>query len=140
MPKKRLFVVLLALWVAGTLVLATGLGSSVRTQQVLLPLLSDLGLDEVWALRAHKALRKLGHVVAYAGFGLLLCWALEGIRRRAVWVIGVAAGLAVLDETIQAFFASRGASGLDVLLDLSAVALVMYWAERRRRRTVGPTP
>lgn len=134
MPTKRLLVVLLSLWVAGTLVLATGLGSSVRTQEVLLPLLRDLGLDEVWALRAHKVLRKLGHVVAYAGFGLLLWWALAGIRRRAVWVVGVAAGLAVLDETVQAFFASRGASGLDVLLDLSAVALAVFWAERRSAR------
>lgn len=139
MPRQRLLLLLLLGWALGTLALATGLGSSVRTQQLLLPWLRDLGLDELWALRVHKGLRKLGHVAAYAGFAALLAWALAGVRHRAAWVLLAAAVLAVADETVQSFFSSRGASGLDVLLDLLAVGAVLA-VLRRRERAPAPRP
>lgn len=129
----RLRRLLVLLWVAGTLALAGHLGSSERTQSLLLPLLLGLGMDVTSAQRTHKVLRKCGHVLAYAGFALLVWWALEGTRARAGVTLLAVLALAVVDESAQAFFTDRGASGWDVLLDLLAGAAAVAWAERRAR-------
>lgn len=136
----RLRRLLVLLWVGGTLALAGHWGSSERTQALAVPVLMGIGLDELWSRRLHKVLRKGGHVLAYAGFALLVWWALEGTRHRARTAILLVGVLAVLDETAQAFFTDRGASPLDVLLDVGAGALAVAWVERRaRRRGRAPT-
>lgn len=138
MRARRLLVLL---WVAATLALATRLGSSARTQAVVLPLLQDLGIDDLWALRIHKGLRKLGHVLAYSGFAVLVWWALAGTRARAAKAVGIVLALAVGDEVFQSFSAGRGASVLDVLLDGAAGGLAVLWMDRRaRRRRAAPLP
>ena len=138
MRARRLLVLL---WVAGTLAFATHLGSSERTQELLLPALEDLGLDRLWALRVHKGLRKLGHVLGYAGFGMLVWWALAGTHARATKAFLVVVGLAIVDEIFQWFSAGRGASVLDVILDVAAGGLAILWLDRRaRRREALPVP
>jgi VanZ family protein len=126
--------ILVLLWVAGTLAFATHLGSSERTQGLVLPILEDFGLDRLWALRVHKGLRKLGHVLGYAGFGMLVWWALAGTGRRATKAFLVVVALATIDEIFQSFSAGRGASVLDVVLDVAAGGLAVLWLDRRARR------
>lgn len=126
--------VLLPAWVLGVVVLAGPLGSSARTEALVVPWLEGQGVDPLWAHRAHKALRKAGHVLAYAAFAAGLWWALPAARRRAWWAVGAAGALAALDEGLQALHPERGASARDVLLDLLAACLAVAWLERRARR------
>jgi hypothetical protein len=130
----RLRRLLVLAWVAATVVFATHLGSSERTQAVVVPAFMALGLDELWARRSHKVLRKAGHVLAYAGFALLVWWALEGVKGRARKAVQVVIGLAIVDETLQSLSSERGGSPLDVLLDVLAGTAAVLWAERRARR------
>jgi VanZ family protein len=131
------------LWAGGTLVVATAIGSSLRTQDVLVPFFQDLlGLDDLWALRAHKAVRKAAHLLLYAGFAALVWWSLPPPRRRAAVAFGAAIALALVDEGVQALAPGRGASPWDVLLDAFG-ALVGLWAARRllaRREPAPPAP
>jgi hypothetical protein len=129
--RRRLFVLA---WVLGTVVLAGRLGASTGTETWVVPPLVGLGIPYLWAHRAHKVLRKGAHVLAYAGFALLVRWALEGVPHRARWALLAAFVLAVIDESLQAFSATRGGSVLDVLLDTTAAALALLWAERREAR------
>src|SRR5688572_29715461 len=135
MRVRRLLVLL---WVVATLALATRLGSSERTKTLVVPAFERAGLDTLAAERAHKLLRKGGHVLAYAAFGLLAWWALEGVRGRAAKAVLVAGALAVVDETLQAVTPERGASVLDVVLDVGAAAVAVAWWSARSRRARPP--
>jgi hypothetical protein len=122
-------VVVLA-WIAVTLVLATSLGSASNTGGLVGPWLASVGLTGQGAVLVHVLLRKLGHVLAYAGFALLARASLEG-SGRARRALLLALALAVADEAVQAASARRGGSPLDVLLDVGAAALALGLAEAR---------
>jgi VanZ like family len=70
---------------------------------------------------AHLVLRKSGHVVGYFVLGALW-W---GALRRWHAAVLVAALVAFLDETRQAFVIGRGASAADVLLDAASAGLAV---------------
>ena len=123
----RLRRLLVLLWVVGTLAVATRIGSAERTRDLVVPVLRSWGLDFWQAQTVHKVLRKGGHVLAYAGFALLVLWALQGVRGRYGKALAIAAALAILDEVMQHFTPERGASVLDVLLDAGAAALALAW-------------
>ncbi len=120
-------------WIVATLVLATGSGASARTQGWLLPRLVELGLSPEAAAVTHRVLRKLGHVAAYATFGLLAFAALRGRAPRAQQALWMALALALLDESVQSVSPGRSGSPLDVLLDVSAAALALTFVGRRGR-------
>jgi hypothetical protein len=117
-------------WVAATLALATSWGAAARTGGLVAPWLEGWGLSPHAAALAHVLLRKVGHVLAYAGFALLARAALAppGRARRALLL---ALALASADEALQALSAGRGGSVLDVLLDVGAAALALALAESR---------
>ena len=127
-------------WIAATLVLSTGAGASTRTQGWLTPTFVELGLSPEAAAVAHRVLRKMGHVAAYATFGLLAFAALKGRPRRAQGALGAAFALALLDETVQGLSPGRSGSPLDVLLDVSAAALALALVARRAPAAQGPGP
>jgi VanZ family protein len=133
----RLRRLLVVVWVLATFALALGLGANAITEALVVPPLLSLGVPSLWAWRAHRVLRKCGHLVGYAVFALLLRWALEGVPHRARWALLAALVLAVIDEGLQALAGSRGGSLLDVLLDVGAAGLALHWAERRAARARG---
>jgi VanZ family protein len=116
---------LLLAWIAATLALATGWGASTRTKAWLAPRLVEAGLAPETAAVAHRVLRKLGHVAAYAVCAWLAYAALRGRPRRAQGALGAAFALALLDESVQSVSPGRGGSPLDVLLDVAAAALAL---------------
>jgi VanZ like family len=81
---------------------------------------------------AHFVLRKAGHVVGYAILGALW-W--RALRRWQAAVL-VAAIVAFLDETRQAFVVERGASAADVLLDAASAGLAVALGAGGVTRTV----
>jgi VanZ family protein len=106
--------------------------------------------DERFEMIHHLA-RKTGHVCAYALMGYI--WfraARHRSRREGAWhwqwaLVGLLASVLVasLDEFRQSFYASRGSSVWDVMLDGSAalfMQLLIYrvhlWRERRRMPAV----
>lgn len=78
---------------------------------------------------AHVVLRKGAHLTEYAILALLWLHALFRARsplRRAAWgALAISAGWAMLDEAHQAFVSSRGASALDVVLDITGAILAL---------------
>lgn len=129
---------LLSRWVpvVGWMVLifagSTDVLSAERTSRLLIPLLLRLDphLSLATVLTIHTALRKLGHVVAYAVLAALLWRALRGqaaFLLKAWAPIGLAFVLAVsyatIDEFHQSFVPSRTASARDVAIDIGGVMI-----------------
>ncbi|MGH7388497.1 MAG: VanZ family protein, partial [Candidatus Rokuibacteriota bacterium] len=111
-------------WMAVIFVLSTDVGSAEHTGAWLEPLFR---VARPWASdaqigAAHAVVRKTAHVAAYAILAALWFRAFARgrawpARAAALAAFGLAAAWAVVDESHQAFVASRGAGAGDVLLD-----------------------
>lgn len=92
--------------------------------------------DEMQAGLINVTARKLGHVAAYGtlallDYGALTCW-LPPRTARAGWAaFGAALAWAVVDESRQSMYASRGGSPFDVILDAAGAALFLLLRIRR---------
>lgn len=79
--------------------------------------------------------RKAAHPSVY-GLLALLCWRgveltlRTGQTGRRVWVLAPVVGLALADESRQAFSAVRSGSGVDVLLDLAGGLVAFLLLEK----------
>lgn len=116
--------------------------SASRTSRFIEPLVRWLWPEasEVTLAVAHVAVRKLGHVLAYAVVGLLAYRAVRAGRPspfRWSWVaaaLAVGAALAVTDELRQSFVASRSGTLGDVVIDIvgcgSALLALTWWRLR----------
>jgi VanZ family protein len=98
--------------------------------------LSDVSFD-----RVHFAIRKASHLTEYAILGALLFrafraesrgWQLRWARNAVI----VAGMVAALDEAHQSFVPTRGASPIDVLIDITGAAA----AQVALRRVTKPLP
>jgi VanZ family protein len=93
-------------------------------------------LDELFgrpvAYSLNVAIRKLAHVTVYGILGALT-WRAD---RRWLVVIGVSLLVASTDEWLQSRTLTRSGSPWDVLLDVTAAALVLVILQRRSRRFV----
>ena len=131
------FLVLLGLlWVFSSL-----LFSSDATGRVFFPALEKLfpTIPAAELRHLHFWIRKLGHVCVYFVLSLVLLRALRHDRpgwefSTGLWVIGLVAVIAFLDELHQFFVPGRGASVKDMVLDSAAAALAQLFAWRRARR------
>ncbi|HEX6972610.1 MAG TPA: VanZ family protein [Limnochordia bacterium] len=92
------------------------------------------GWSEATLHTAVFALRKAGHVLAYA---VMMCLCARGTRLssgRVRWVLaaGLTAALAVADELNQLRFAARTGSALDVGIDMVGALCGGAWYARLR--------
>jgi len=119
-------------------------GAASRTGSVAEPWLAWLGLSPAAAALVHAALRKTGHALAYALFGVL---AFRGLadpsrppRRSAgiAWALGIL--LAAADEALQALSPARGGSFRDVLLDSAGAAVGVLYRVRKVLRGFRDAP
>jgi hypothetical protein len=109
--------------------------SAEHTGSLTQPWFSSLGLSPEWAALLHFVVRKCGHVLAYAAFGILALRAVRDPSRAIPWrTTGhawlVAILLASADETLQSFSPARGGCVTDVLLDSAGAALGILVAVR----------
>ncbi len=94
---------------------------------------------------ANLILRKGAHFAEFFVLGVLLSRAIwqhtpKSEKQGIGWVL-LAGGLYALgDECRQAFTSSRGASPVDVLVDLAGVAASQLWWSRTRRPLAGGRP
>jgi VanZ family protein len=117
------------LWGLIVLCLSGDLGSAKHSLGLLKWLCSwfvDLGPAQLKTLNFYA--RKTGHVLAYGSMYFLWFRAFRaqahyGPWRAALWSLGICLGYASLDEGRQWFFASRGASIYDVILDMSGASV-----------------
>lgn len=84
----------------------------------------------------HVAIRKLGHIVAYAILGAL-AWRAD---RRMTVAIAIALLVAVTDEWHQSMSASRTGTPWDVLLDVVGAWLGIVGAKKNRPSVQRPSP
>lgn len=135
------------LFAVAVLAMAGPWASSDATGAVTSSFLSSLGVPEAVARVVNKVLRKCGHALAYAVFGVLVWRAVPGggrpIRRPLV-SLAFAVALATADELLQGLSSVRGSSFYDVLLDAGGAMLGIAVAARvararARRREVAPT-
>jgi VanZ family protein len=144
MSRRALPALLLA---AGILAASGPWASAEHTSSLAQPWFSSLGLSPEWAAILHFVVRKCGHVLAYAAFGVLALRALRDPSRSMAWrTAGFAWLLAILlasaDETLQSFSPARGGCVTDVLLDSAGAALGILVAVRfalRRASDAEPT-
>lgn len=76
----------------------------------------------------HSALRKIGHLVAYAILAGLT-WRAD---RRWPVIMVIALVVASCDETIQSFSSKRGGTPWDVLIDLTGAGALTIFLQRSR--------
>ena len=87
----------------------------------------------------HAIVRKLGHLVEYAVFGVLITLALDDGRgwqpRHALIAVVLASAYAATDELHQRFVLGRSAALGDVAIDVcgAAIAQLAFAAWGRRR-------
>jgi VanZ family protein len=104
-------------------------GSSPHTRHLLQWLLSGfVVLKPPQIDLINFSLRKTGHALAYGSMYFLWFRAIRGHAhwgpwRACLWALGFCLLYASADEGIQWFYASRGASVYDVLLDMSGAVL-----------------
>lgn len=135
-------------WIALILLASGDISSAEVSGTLLSAVLGKLfgGVDSDTFRLMHFGLRKAGHIVEYAVLSALLFRAWRGAaadstapgwrRRWAARALGICLVIAASDELRQWFTASRGASILDVLLDMTAAAavqLLIWWVVRRRQ-------
>lgn len=129
------------------LCLSGDLGSGKNTLGILKWLLSwFVALTPAQLNLANFYLRKTGHVMAYGFMGFLWLRAFRGHAsygswRACLWSLGFCLFFSSIDEGRQWFYASRGASIWDVILDMSGAALAALvtaavWTPRRHVHTV----
>jgi VanZ family protein len=145
-----LYVVPLLLWMAVIFFMSTPTGSADNTRPIVRSILRRLFPDVGRYLSAEQVdqvdivIRKGAHVAEYTIFGLLAYRAFRFGRRDFKGrypASAIALGLlyAASDEYHQSFFPSRGASPVDVMIDLAGVSvgtLFSLWghcAEVQRR-------
>jgi VanZ family protein len=109
---------------------------------VLTWLLPGLRPDEI--ILIHGTLRKIAHVTEYGVLGVL--WRRALVRSGTVtppaagWVaLGISVACAAVDETHQAFLASRTGSAADVLLDSLGALVAISMAGLGWRRAIEGT-
>jgi VanZ family protein len=135
-------------WATAIWLFSTDAFSEVGTGHFILPvlrwLLPHASHHTIFAI--HFLIRKSAHVTEYFIFSLLALEAIRGGRRgwNRTWgiaAIAIAAGYAATDELHQLFVASRGASLLDVVIDISGAALAQFimawWTSRQGRPNDG---
>ena len=124
------------LWAGVIFVLSTDTFSAEHTASVFEPVLRWIkpGMSNAQFQTIHFLIRKTAHFSEYFIFCLLIYRAVRGARKGWHWTWGLAAlfcaaGYSVLDETHQAFVASRTASAYDSLLDSvgAFVAMGVLW-------------
>jgi VanZ family protein len=114
-----------AAWMGVVLLFSTGGFSADTSSRFIGPLLRALGFPPDLIPVLHFWIRKSAHFVEYAGLGFLafraarLSWAARG---AAAVALGLALGLAAVDEGHQATLASRTGSARDVAIDLAGAA------------------
>jgi VanZ family protein len=134
------------LWAALIFSFSTDQFSASHTSQILEPVLKWLypGISPDWIDSVHFAVRKLGHVIEYIIFALLLLRALGKNSSRtnanyAALALFVVLLYAISDEFHQSFVVSRTATAGDVLIDLlGGICGTSWMLLRRKLRT--PTP
>ena len=80
--------------------------------------------------RVHFAVRKLAHLTEYG----VLSWLVWRADRRWPVPLIAALGVAAIDETHQAFVATRTGTPVDVLIDVAGAALVRGAIALRAKR------
>lgn len=139
-----------SLWGGVIFALSTDSFSASETSRIVGPLLDFFfpGLDEATRSLVHAAVRKSAHAFEYAVLAVLVDRAIRidapgRALRAALLALGLAAGVAALDEAGQARRASRTGSPRDVALDTAGgvVGLVLAHGVRswqRRREETRP--
>jgi VanZ family protein len=130
------------LWGLAVICMSGDWGSSASTGHLLRWLLSRVALTPAQIDLINFCLRKTGHVLAYALMYFLWFRAFRsnagcGPWRAGLWSLGFCLLFSSADEGRQRFFASRGASIYDVLLDMSGASLAglitgVLWTPRPR--------
>lgn len=128
-------------WMVFIFSASTGGMSFGHTSRFIAPILRwlDPGMTEETVFLLVAIIRKLAHVVEYAILGILVWRAVRRPRRHdprpwswraAAIAFAVASLYAMTDEFHQSFVPSRGASPVDVLLDMTGAAagIVAVWA------------
>ena len=109
--------------------LSGDVGSDTNTRHLLQRLLSCLvDLEPAQIDMINLFLRKTGHVLAYGCMYFLWFRAFRGYAdygpwRSCLWALGFCLLYSSMDEGRQWFYASRGASVYDVILDMSGASL-----------------
>ena len=117
------------LWGLAVLSLSGDVGSDTNTRHLLQWLLSGLvALKPAQIDLINFCLRKTGHVLAYGCMYFLWFRAFRehadyGPWRSCLWSLGFCLFYSSTDEGRQWFYASRGASVYDVILDMSGAGL-----------------
>ncbi len=131
------------IWLGLIFIDSTDLMSAEHTSRFIEPFLrwlrSDISPETI--ARVHFMIRKMAHLSEYGVLALLTLRALRAgadrIERIAAGaVIGIAAIVAACDEYHQSFVASRTASPVDVMIDVTGamIALAILWFCRALRR------
>jgi VanZ family protein len=139
------------LWGLAVLSLSGDVGSDTNTRRLLQWLLSGLvALQPAQINLINFCLRKTGHVLAYGCMYFLWFRAFRdhadyGPWRACLWSLGFCLLYASADEGTQWFYASRGASVRDVILDMSGAGLAALvtaavWRPRYPVLTVAGIP
>jgi VanZ family protein len=117
------------LWGLAVLSLSGDIGSDTHTLHLLQWLLSRfMTIKPAQVNPINFWIRKTGHALAYGCMYFLWFRAFRssagsGTRRACLWSLGLCLLFALADEGRQWFHPSRGASGRDVLLDMSGAGL-----------------
>ena len=140
-----------ALWGLAVICLSGDLGSGKNTLGILKWLFSwFVDLEPAQLKMINFYVRKTGHVLAY-GFMYFLWFrafrehASYGSWRACLWSLGFCLLFSSIDEGRQWFYASRGASISDVILDMSGAALAALvtaavWRPRYHALTIAGIP
>jgi VanZ family protein len=117
------------LWGLAVLVMSGDMGSNSHTRSLLQWLLSGfVTLDPSQFDMINFYFRKTGHFLAYGFMSFLWFRAFRahadyGPWRACIWSLGLCLLFALMDEGLQSFYPTRGASIRDVILDMSGSSL-----------------
>lgn len=141
----------LILWICVVLFASTGNAAMSETSRFVRPFLEFVfpNAPEETLIIYHAYVRKLAHLTEYGILGFLAAAAFANSRNpilQKFWffcAFGVAALVAVIDETNQSFNASRTGSFYDVLLDWTGaiIAIFVFFLLQRfitKRRKIKP--
>lgn len=144
----------LLVWMAVIFLASTGAGSGENSSRLIRGLLELVSPAQARAMSPHTldvlnlVVRKMGHLTEYAILTLLAVRAIQFGEKRLkssafFGAFGLSAVYACSDEIHQYFVPGRGASPIDVAIDLSGVILVMvgivlgFWLKSWERRLRG---
>jgi VanZ family protein len=129
------------LWATLIFVFSTELFSGAHTGGIINPLLQFFfpNITPKFLNLAHFLIRKLGHFSEYFILTVLLMRALRQENagrtepRHLLISFAIATLYAIGDEFHQSFVPSRGASAIDVLIDMCGGIAGILWSHRRNR-------